>query len=298
MLEYVNYIRKNNLGVVYTNKTFKTLTTIKIGGKIRLLYYPNTMGNFIKFYRFYLDNKKYPINIIGNGSNILASDKEYEGVLVCFKKIHFKYAICNNVFSVTSGVMINDCIHYLKNISKGCFEKLYYIPATIGGMVKMNAGAYNCNISDNILNIKTIDNKGKIKVYKKEELIFEYRKTNIDEIILEVSFVLHNENKEKIIKDLEEIKKDRLNKYPLSFYNAGSTFKNPVDNKSWLLIDRLGLRGLNINDAQVSNKHCNFLINIRNSSSDDMVKLLNLVKDKVKNAYNINLECEWNLINF
>lgn len=298
MLDCVEYIKKNNLGVVYINKTFRELTTIRVGGNIKILYYPNTLENFIIFYKNYLLKKKYKFFILGNGSNVLASDEDFNGVVVSFKKMLFKYSLFNNVCTVSSGVLINDVIHYLKEYNLGGLEKLYYIPATIGGLIKMNAGAYDYNISDSLISIKTINEKGEIKVYKKEDINFEYRKTNINEIIVESSFLVENIKKCEIVNKIKGIKIDRINKYPLNQYNAGSTFKNPNGYKSWELINNLGLRGININDALVSDKHCNFLVNKNNCRSDDMKKLIELIINTVKNEYNIKLECEWDLINF
>lgn len=298
MLDCVEYIKKNNLGVVYINKAFRELTTIRVGGNIKILYYPNTLENFIIFYKNYLLKKKYKFIILGNGSNVLASDEDFNGVVVSFKKMLFKYSLFNNVCTVSSGVLINDVIHYLKEYNLGGLEKLYYIPATIGGLIKMNAGAYDYNISDSLISIKTINEKGEIKVYKKEDINFEYRKTNINEIIVESSFLVENIKKCEIVNKIKRIKIDRINKYPLKQYNAGSTFKNPNGYKSWELINNLGLRGININDALVSDKHCNFLVNKNNCRSDDMKKLIELIINTVKNEYNIKLECEWDLINF
>lgn len=299
MLELVEYIKKNKLGEVYLNKTFKDLTTLKIGGKIRLLYYPNTVESFILFYKKNIFKKKYPIIIIGNGSNTLASSDEYDGIVICFKKVIFKYCLYNNKVIVTSGVMINDLINYLKNNNLGGLELLSYIPATIGGMVKMNASAYGSSISDNLIYIKCLDKEGNLKVYQKKDLIFDYRNSNInDEIILECCFSLINKSQEEINNIMKRINKERKSKQPLSSFNAGSTFKNGINYVAWELIDSLNFRGFSINEAMVSNKHCNFLINKNNATSDDMIKLINVIKREVYNKYGIKIECEWKFINF
>ena len=300
MNKLIEYIKINNLGEYYTNKTFKDVTTLKIGGKIKLLFYPNTIENFIKFYKFYLMDKKYHLTVIGNGSNVFANSKDYDGVVICFKKIKFKYSIIKNIVTVNSGVMIMDLINYCKNKKIGGLEKLSYIPATIGGMIKMNAGAYNYEISNQLLYITVIDKNGNIRVYNKKDIIFSYRKCNIeiDDIILNCTFELNSKPKEEINKTMEYIKNNRKNKQPIEFYNAGSTFKNINDIHIWKLIDSLGLRGYRINDAMISEKHCNFLINKKDCNSDDMIDLINFVKSKIKEKYNISIECEWNFINF
>jgi len=294
------YIKIMQLGEYSTTKTFKDLTTIKIGGNIKLLYYPNTIDNFILFYKYYLENINLPLIVIGNGSNILASSKNFDGIVVCFKKIKFKYFIYKDRIVVSSGVMIMDIINYCKKKNLGGLEKLSYIPATIGGMIKMNAGAYNDVISNYILNFKTINKEGNMKIYDKEKLKFSYRKCHIneDEIILECTLKLTPKNENEINKEIQFIKNNREAKQPINTYNAGSTFKNINNMQIWKFIDEQGLRGFRISDAMVSNKHCNFLINKNACSSDDMIKLINYIKGKIKENYNLNLECEWDLINF
>lgn len=300
MLKYVEYIKNNNLGVVYLNKSFKDITTLKIGGKIKLLFYPYTLDNFLSFYKYYLLNKDYPIIIVGNGSNILASSNCYDGIVVCFKKVIFKYFIYRNQVIVNSGVMIMDLIKFLKQNNIGGLEKLAYIPATIGGMVKMNASAYNKSISDNINYIKCLDENGDIIILYKKDLVFKYRDCNLHNkmIILECCFNLENKNQDEIDIIIKKIKNNRYSKQPLNYFNAGSTFKNIYNIQVWKLIEDVGLRGYSINGAQVSEKHCNFLINRKDCHSDDMLKLIDLIKDKVKQKFNLDLQCEWIFINF
>lgn len=300
MKKYEEYIKKNKLGEVYNNKSFKDITTIKIGGKIMMLYYPNSIESFVLFYKYYLSFKDYKIVIIGNGSNILANSKTFNGIVVCFKKCICKYFLYKNTIAINSGVLIMDVINYLKDKNLGGFEKLSYIPATIGGMIKMNASCYNVNISDNLVSLKGINEKGEVILYKKEDLVFKYRYCNIDDsfIILECVFNVYYNDKENIKKEINNIKQNRLTKYPLNKYNAGSTFKNPIGFKAWELIDKIGLRGFNINDACVSTKHSNFLINNKSSSSEDMYNLIKIIKKKVKKEFNVILETEWIFINF
>lgn len=298
MIKYIEYIKNNKLGNIDLNNSFSNLTTIKIGGKIKLLYYPNTIDNFIKFYHYYLHFKDYPLIIIGNGSNLLVNSNDYNGIVISFKKIIFKYSIYKNYITISSGVMIMDLINYLKKINIGGIEKLSYIPATLGGMIKMNASAYNKTISDNLYYIKSIDELGNINIYYKKDIIFEYRKSNIKEIILECCLYLESKKEKEIDETISFIKKNRIEKQPLDKYNAGSTFKNINHIPIWKLIDGVGLRGYKVNNAMVSEKHCNFLINYNNCNSNDMIKLITIIMEKVKEKYNYNLECEWIFINF
>ena len=300
MIKFIKYIRNNNLGEYYTNKMFKNVTTLKIGGLIKLLYYPNSIESFIIFYRFYLKNNNYPLVVIGNGSNVLANSKEYNGIVVSFKKILCKYYISENLIITTSGVMMMDIINYCKKKNKGGLEKFSYIPGTVGGMVKMNAGAYNDEICNHLIYVTVIKNNGEVKIYNKKELKFSYRCCELDDgdIILNCCFELIEKNKQEIIEKIKSIQVNRELKQPINEFNAGSTFKNNGEISAWKFIDSVGLRGYRINDAMVSNKHCNFLININNCNSDDMILLINEIIYKVKNEFDIDLELEWKLINF
>lgn len=300
MKKYIEYIKNNNLGEVYLDKMFKDVTTIKIGGKIKLLYYPNSIESFLSFYRYYLEDKICELIVIGNGSNVLASSKDYNGIVVSFKKCIYKFSLCNNIVSVNSGVMMMDLINSLKKSNLGGLESLSYIPATVGGMVKMNAGAYHFNCSDRLIEVICADGIGDIKVLKKDDIRFGYRTSSIpnDYIILECVFILEYKDKEIIEDKIRVIRNSRNMKQPINEYNAGSTFKNTLPTPSWKLIESVGLRGYKLNDAIVSEKHCNFLINKGDCNSDDMIELIKIIKQKVNDRFKTKLECEWIFINF
>lgn len=299
MKKYIDFINEYQLGEYKLNEQFTNITTLKIGGPIGLLFYPSTEENFISFYRFYLQKKDVSLVVIGNGSNVLASSKTYYGIVVCFKKIKFKYSYYQfqNTYHIfcNAGVMLMDLINYFKKQNIGGLEKLSYIPGTIGGMVKMNAGAYNDTIAKHIKTITIINSNGEIEVISSDK--FKYRDSQIKDIILNVEIILEYKDKEIIEQAITKIKLNRSSKQPILEKNAGSTFKN-IDNISvWKLIDNLGLRGYTINEAMVSNIHTNFLINKDKCTSEDMVRLINFIKEKVYAKYKIALECEWVFIN-
>lgn len=297
MHKYIKLIKMNNLGTISQVKSFKELTTLHIGGKISLLFYPNSYESFLLFYKLYLLHKDFPIIIIGNGSNILASSNDYDGIVVSFKKIECKYIVMNDRIVTSSGVLIMDIISFLLRKGYGGFEDLAFIPATIGGMIKMNASAYNYEISKNLLYLKAINHLGEIEIVKKENIMFNYRSSSLNDlIIIEACFKIFKKDQEVINNRLKEIKKKRKTSQPISKYNAGSTFKNPKDYKAWELIDKCGLRGYYEGDAMISPIHTNFIINNHFASSNDVLKLINIVKKKVKTRFNIDLECEWIII--
>ncbi|MCI5939448.1 MAG: UDP-N-acetylmuramate dehydrogenase [Acholeplasmataceae bacterium] len=298
MNKYVDYIKSNKLGLVYTDHFFSELTTLKIGGKVSVLYYPHSLEQFVNFYNYYNQFRDCPIFILGNGSNVLASSNGYNGIVICFKKMKYKYSYIIQgeevIVNVNSGVLLMDVINYFKKINIGGLEKLSYIPGTIGGIVKMNAGAFNDEIGNYIKSVTVLE-EGKIK--KIEKISFNYRTSNINSIILEVELCLKRMAEQDIELTINKIKKSRLDKQPIMMKNAGSTFKNFDDIKVWKLIDELGLRGYTINDAAVSTMHTNFLVNKNNCKSDDMLRLIELIKEQVYEKYKIALECEWIILN-
>ena len=288
MMEYINYIKDHNLGEIFENTSFKEVTTLGIGGNICLLYYPNSIKNFLTFYDFYINNtnnKLFPLFILGNGSNVLASDKPFVGIVVCLKKIDIQYILIGNNLIASSGVLISSLIYSLAKKGYGGMEYLSGIPATIGGLVTMNAGAYGKEISDNFIEAWCLNKDGNIINIKKDNMDFKYRKSIIQKehlIVLYASFILEAKNEKEILLEVNKKIKNRKEKQPLKEKNGGCTFKNIVPFSTWQMIDSVGCRGYRIGDAQVSNKHANFLINLGNATSNDMLLLIKHIQNEVK----------------
>ncbi len=300
MIKYQEYIKEKSFGEIVDNSSFRELTTLGIGGAISCLYYPNSIENFVYFYQYYLEEKRCSLMVIGNGSNILASDKDFKGIVVSFKKIDVMFSMINNTVKVSSGLMMNSLIKKLAANNYGGLENLYGIPGTIGGMVAMNAGAYHLNISDVLICATCIDRNGIIKSYSNEELSFAYRYSIVQKnlIVLDATFNIVSKDYHIIKTRLDEIQNDRQTKQPLRNKNAGSSFKNVLPFSAWKMIDSIGLRGASVNDAQISAKHTNFLINRGHATSSDMIALINMVQREVEKKYGIWLENEWIKVNF
>lgn len=293
------FIKQNNLGNAYKSIPFSKLTTLKIGGNIELLYFPNSINNFIKILKLIRKNK-IDYFIIGNGSNVLANDIPYRGIVINLKEIDFKYNLKENYVVASAGMGIAKLIFSLMKDDIGGLEFLIGIPGTIGGMIYMNAGAYGHNISEYIIELRVIDENNDIRVLKREELDFSYRNSTIKEknmIVLDAKIKVERKEKEKIKEDIKIYLENRRENQPLQHYNAGCTFKNG-DISSWKLIDEVGCRGFRIGDAGVSEKHANFLINYGNASAFEMFNLINYLKHKVRDEKNIELDCEWVFVNF
>ena len=297
--EIKDYILKNSIGDIDESLSFKDLTTFRIGGKIRLVYFPDSIENFIKF-----DKKMKEINedylVIGNGSNILASDNYYNKIVVSFKKLKVKYFIINDEFFLFPQLKVNEIVRKFIELGYCDIEYFSGIPGTIGGLLTMNASCFEKVISDYLIEALVLYDDG-IKWLKKEELDFKYRSSKIKEekmvlLLAKMKFPKTN-NKKEIYDNLVKLLKIRNQKQPVNYKSAGCAFKNLCDKKAWEIIKELGYCGKRVGGAKVSEKHCNFILNDNNASANEVYELMKMIKEE---AYNkkILLENEWILINF
>ena len=291
------YISKNKLGLVLTDKKFSELTTMKVGGLIKNLYYPVSVENLIKVVE-YLHKKRMKYFVLGNGSNIIASDKKFLPVVISGKHLMKSIDFSDNEFIVGAFMDLRIVIAKLVEKQISTLTNLAGIPATIGGAIVMNAGAFKSLISDNLLWVKYIE-KGKL--YKKniDELSFGYRtsqfkKDNI--VILEAAFKIIKDN--ETIFNYRKILETRREKQPLNYPNSGSIFKNLDMIKAYEVIKKIELVESPIGGAKFSKLHANFIINFDNATSKDVYKLILLAKKLANEKENINLVEEVILLNF
>lgn len=296
---FINYVNNNYLGDIFTNQTFKNLTTLKIGGEIACLYRPKNLDDLILSFKYIIENK-IPYFVIGNGSNILASDHNFKMIVISLKNLSKITKIKNNLFLVEAGISDNNLSLYLAKLGYTKCEFLSIIPGTLGGAIYMNAGAYNMEIKDIIKEVTYISGDGKLITKTKDELEFSYRSSifkNEKAIIVSALIEVEEANiksypKEKIA-TLRSIKKDIQ---PINLLSAGSTFKNGTNYEAWKVVDNLGYRGYSINDAMVSTLHTNYIVNSGNATYQDMIELITKIKIDAKEKYNIDLECEWEIL--
>ncbi len=266
------------------------------GGNCKLFLEVNSINQLINTIR--IAKKFLPILVIGSGSNVIIRDGGFKGIVIKlggnFRKIEIDKS--NSVLSVGAGTkdleVAKFCVE--KNISG--LEFLSGIPGTIGGNIKMNAGCYGNQISDNLIDCTIIDEKLNKKIVKKKEIEFHYRKSSFDngQIIIEARFKIQKNNKSKIKKKISTISDKRKKSQPVSSRTGGSTFTNPNSYPAWKLIDEIDYRGKQLGGAKVSNLHSNFLINYKNASSLDLEMLGEEIKNKVWEKRRINLK--WELI--
>lgn len=287
-MDFTQYVYKNDLGQISIDKSFKDLTTIGCGGKIQTLYYPKNIDCLIRAYKFIKKNNlKY--FIIGNGSNILASDLDYKGIVICLKKLPYFYKHKDDYIIVSAFYPTIKLANDLADLGLGDLSYLGGVPGLLGGAIFNNAGAYNKTISDDLISIKYIDTSGSIKNITVDKLNLNYRSSvfhYIEGIIIEAKIRV----KKVQTKDLLILRKNkRQETQPLEYKSMGSVFKNDNLIPSWKIIDFLNLRGFRIGDAQISTKHTNFIINLGHAKSSDIINLINLIQTRSRLEYGIEL---------
>jgi len=293
-MNIIEDIKGLKVGKVIENVLLKNYTTYKVGGKAICIVKPNDEEGLIKLLK-YLKENKIKHKILGNGSNVIFNDSGYNGVIIkldCFNNLK----IINNKITVGAGYMLNKLALRVSRLGFTGMEFAAGIPGTVGGAIYMNAGAYKSDMGYIVDSVKVLTPDYKIKTLKNKDLDFHYRTSflqkNKDYICLEVDIVLNKGNSHEIMELIEERKKRRLETQPLEYPSAGSVFRNPDGDFAGRLIEEVGYRGKSIGDAKVSDKHANFIINNGTATGEDVKKLINEIKDKIKEKYNIELKVE------
>ena len=271
-------------------------TTFKVGGPAECYIKVDDIKELRNILKFAKDND-VPITILGNGSNVLVLDKGIRGIVlnIKFNKIEMMNLGEKIFFFICAGVKISVFGHVLlKNEITG-FEELSGIPGTIGGAVRMNAGAHGKEFKDIITAVTCMDYDGNIKQFENKDMHFEYRRSMLKDkkyIVLEVSMQFQK-GKEKDIKGkMEEYLAYRREKQPIEYPSAGSTFKRGTDFITAKLIDEAGLKGYSIGGAEVSEKHAGFIINKGNATAKDILDLIEYVKNTIYEKFDKKIELE------
>lgn len=289
-----------NIENIKENESLKIHTTYKIGGIAKYFITPKDLNELISLIKYLRENNiKYMI--LGNGSNTIFSSKTYDGAIINLSNLN-KMEIKNNKIYVESGYqLIKLSIDAMNNNLSG-LEFASGIPANVGGAVYMNAGAYKSDMSNLIEEVTFLDENLELKTLKNNELDFSYRHSLFQEknyIIISTILKLTSGNKEEIKELMDNRKQRRIDSQPLDYPSAGSVFRNPsAEVFAGKLIEDLGLKGYMIGGAKISEKHANFIINYDNATGEDIKKLIELIKEKVKEKYNIDLIVEQRFVNF
>ncbi len=282
------------------DEPMKKHTSFKIGGTADYFFKATTLEelqNIIKFAKI----KELPITIIGNGSNLLVTDKGIRGLVIKIdiKKLKIEKKDEFAVIEVGAGNKLMALATKMKDEELSGLEGLSGIPGSVGGAIVMNAGAYGKEMKDVVLSTTCMDKNGKLYIFSNEEQEFSYRNSIFqkkDYIIIETKLKLEYGKKDEIQKRMEEYFKSRKEKQPIEYPSAGSSFKRQEGIITAKLIDDVGLKGYKIGGAQVSEKHAGFIVNYNNATATDVINLINYIKEKVYSKYGIKIEEEIKII--
>ena len=298
MLNIENFVLDNDLGKLILNTSLKNYNTYKVEATAKYIFYPYNVENLIKMLEYIKENN-ITYKILGKGSNLIFNFDVYEGILIKLDELN-EVIIEDDTITVESGYPLIKLAMEASNLGLTGLEFASGIPGTIGGAVYMNAGAYKSDMSNVIEDVTYLTPELEIKTVKKEELNFGYRtsffKENKDNIILKTTLKLSKGDKEEILKLIQERATKRKETQPLEYPSAGSVFRNPEGDFAGRLIEEQGFKGKNINGAEVSTKHANFIINTDNCSGKDIVELINEIKETIKKEYDIDLILEQEII--
>lgn len=279
---------------VHVDEEMKKHTTFRIGGPADFYVLPHSkdeIGRVVQVCK----NAGEPFYVLGNGSNLLVGDKGYRGVIIQIFKNYSDIIIEGTQITAKSGALLSKVAKKALDAGLTGYEFASGIPGTIGGAVVMNAGAYGGEMKDVILSATVMTQEGSIQKLSNQELQLGYRTSLVarqNDIVLEVSLELKKGDPDQIRSLMEELKNKRVTKQPLEYPSAGSTFKRPEGYFAGKLIMDAGLRGFSVGDAQVSEKHCGFVINKGNASARDIVALMDEVTGRVKEQFGVTLEPE------
>jgi UDP-N-acetylmuramate dehydrogenase len=236
--------------------------------------------------------------VLGRGSNVLVSDEGIRGAVINVEQALSKIYINGGLIVAEAGVWLTKFVDFCIQNELAGVEMLAGIPGTIGGAVVMNAGAHGGEIADHLVEVEVIRN-GHTQQVKNENSQFTYRHSGFDQdVVLSAAFKLQRGDKELLSAKRRELILRRNEKQPLEFPNLGSMFKNPPNTFAAKLIEQAGLKGKRVGDAQISEKHANFIINLSNAKAEDVVKLIDLVKRTVYQNSGLMLELEVKMVGF
>lgn len=291
--EIIKKSKLNNKNIFFDEPMSKH-TSFKVGGLAECYIIVETVED-IKEILEISKNNNIPITVIGKGSNVLVKDSGIKGIVlnVGIKKIEIDKE--NKIAKIGAGNQLVEVSQQMMQNSLSGFEELSGIPGTIGGAIKMNAGAHGKEIKDLITSVTVIDYKGKIKKLKNEECQFEYRNSIFSKenyIILEAEVNLQKGDKEQIKEKMLEYAMWRKEHQPLEYPNAGSTFKRGEDFITAKLIDECELKGYKVGGAQISTKHAGFIINTGNATAKDILELIEITKRKVYEKFKKEIKLE------
>lgn len=299
MDKIIKELQALNVGKVKENEPLAPYTTIKIGGPADLFIEPTSIENLEKTMEVL---RKHGIKwcAIGRGSNLLVSDQGIEGAVIRLGSGLDQLEINSSEIKVGGGYSLVSLATAISKKGIAGLEFASGIPGSVGGAVYMNAGAHGSDISKILKRAHILFEDGNMEWLTNEEMEFSYRTSALQKkrpgIVVEAVFQLSNGNREEIIKEMQKNKDYRKETQPWNFPCAGSIFRNPLPNYAGKLIEVAGLKGYSIGGAKISEMHGNFIINAGGAKANDVLALIQYVKDTIYHLYEIKMETEVEII--
>lgn len=279
---------------VRTEEPMSRHTTFRIGGSADYFLIPHSAEEIQEVLAF-CKKESLPYFILGNGSNLLVSDSGYRGVILQLYKNWNRTEVEGTVIRAQAGALLSSVARRAQEEELTGFEFAGGIPGTLGGAVVMNAGAYGGEMKDVLVEVTVLTGGGEVRTIPAEELELDYRTSIVKKkgyLVLEAKIALRKGDPEEIRAKMKDLAERRTEKQPLDYPSAGSTFKRPEGYFAGKLIMDAGLRGYRVGGAQVSEKHCGFVINAGGATAADVVQLMKDVRQKVKEQFGVELEPE------
>ena len=294
-------LEKSDVGGMIEDEPMYKHTTYKVGGPARIYLKVKDVDSLIKTIK-YCGKHRVKYLVIGRGSNLLFSDREYEGLIISLNECFNEIKVNGSTMIAQAGVPMISLSYQAAKIGLSGFEFMGGIPGSIGGGIYMNAGAYKYDLASVVKTVTLLNEKHEVVTFNNEQMDFSYRHSicqdNRKLIVLEVTFELTAKSPDEIKAVLDKRKERRMSSQPWNMPSAGSVFRNPQDKPAWQYIDECGLRGYEIGGAQVSPKHSNFIVNNGYASAKDIYDLIMLVQEKVNEKFGVKLRREVGLINW
>ena len=279
---------------VLIQEPMKNHTTFRIGGPAACFVRPQDAGQVERILHICRENE-VPWFILGNGSNLLVSDRGFDGVIIQIYRNMSRIQVSGHYMTVQAGALLSAVAKQALREGLSGLEFASGIPGTVGGAVVMNAGAYGGEMKDVVESVTVLDEEGAVRKLAREELQMGYRTSLVKKkgyTVLEAVLKLNDGDPAAISARMEELKEQRVSKQPLEYPSAGSTFKRPEGYFAGKLIMDSGLRGFRVGGAQISEKHCGFVINTGDATAEDVVRLIRQVQDIVYEKFHVKLEPE------
>ena len=301
MIKDLDNFSKNIKGKLKFEYSLKNHTWLNIGGKAKIFFVPETL---VELREFLLFAKKEAKNffVIGAGSNLLISENIQNRIFIKLGKNFNKMSLTkDNIIIAGCSILDKNVSEFACQNSLGGLEFLSCIPGSVGGGIRMNSGCFGTEFKDVLLSVQVMDFNGRVFTLNSHDIKFDYRRTNIEKnlIFLSASFKTQKNDMKKILENIQSLKEKKEISQPLRVKTGGSTFKNPKNKfkkKVWEIIKESVDIQTTFGDAKISDKHCNFFINSKNASFENMIDLINFVKKKVKEKKGIDLDLELEIV--